>query len=102
MSSSRRPKATEAVPVAKRKVQPEKEELWKEFLGPDAPYYDALDNELKNVHCGLCGNTGVIDTRGKVLTPAGAPCGVRRFCICPNGRALKKSHSGKLIPPEEN
>lgn len=41
-------------------------------------------------HCCLCGNHGIIDTRGKVFTPAGYECGDRVFCICPNGRALKK------------
>lgn len=51
------------------------EDLWLEFVG-------------KN-HCGLCGNSGVIDTRGKIKTAAGFECGVRQFCICPNGRAWK-------------
>lgn len=41
-------------------------------------------------YCCLCGNHGVIDTRGKVHTPAGLECGDLVFCICPNGRALKK------------
>lgn len=41
--------------------------------------------------CGLCGNTGIIDTRGHLKTPAGANAGgVRAFCICPNGRESKK------------
>lgn len=53
---------------------------------------DALDdfwyeNYVSKGHCGLCGNHGVIDTRG-VKTPAGFECGGRFFCICPNGRAL--------------
>lgn len=41
-------------------------------------------------HCGICGNSGVIDTRGKVFTAAGVECGMRTYCICPNGQALKK------------
>ena len=41
-------------------------------------------------HCCLCGNHGVIDTRGKVFTHAGFECGAVVFCICPNGRALKR------------
>ena len=43
-----------------------------------------------NGHCCLCGNRGVIDTRGKVFTPVGLECGKRVHCICPNGRALRK------------
>jgi hypothetical protein len=41
-------------------------------------------------HCMICGNTGVIDTIGKVFTPAGFECGGRALCICPNGRIMKK------------
>ena len=43
-------------------------------------------------HCCLCGNYGIIDTRGKVFTPAGYDCGDKVFCICPNGRALKLNY----------
>lgn len=57
------------------------DDLWLEFLGGDPP-----------IHCGLCGNSGVVDTVGKVATPNGVPCGVRVFCICPNGR-VQKSHT---------
>lgn len=39
--------------------------------------------------CCLCGNAGVIDTRGKVSTAAGHACGDLVWCICPNGRAMK-------------
>lgn len=49
-----------------------------------------VDEYAKSGHCCLCGNRGVIDTRGKVFTPAGVECGVLAFCICPNGRAIKK------------
>lgn len=38
--------------------------------------------------CSLCGNTGVIDTRG-TKTPAGVEVGRVNFCICPNGQALR-------------
>lgn len=41
-------------------------------------------------HCCLCGNWGFIDTRGKVFTPAGFPCGDLVYCVCPNGRAMKR------------
>lgn len=45
-------------------------------------------------HCCLCGNVGIIDTRGKMFTPAGFECGDRVFCICPNGRAMRKGGAG--------
>lgn len=41
-------------------------------------------------NCGLCGNYGVVDTRG-LMTPAGFECGVRAFCVCANGRAWKSA-----------
>lgn len=40
-------------------------------------------------HCTLCGNRGVIDSRG-VKTPAGKEVGRLNYCICPNGRSLRK------------
>ncbi len=40
--------------------------------------------------CGLCGNYGFVDTRGKVFSPAHVECGVLAYCICPNGRSMKK------------
>ena len=51
--------------------------LWFEFVDP-----------IKDL-CGLCGNAGIIDTRGKIFSAAGVECGVLRFCICPNGRGWK-------------
>lgn len=41
-------------------------------------------------HCALCGNHGIIDTRDKIFTSAGVECGNRLYCICPNGRQIKK------------
>jgi len=61
-----------------------KNKLWEEFTV-----------EVYNPHighkipiCGLCGNSGVIDTTTT------ARCfdkyvGIKSFCICPNGRKLK-------------
>jgi hypothetical protein len=40
--------------------------------------------------CGLCGNFGMVDTVGKLFSPAGVACGVRVPCLCPNGRSIKK------------
>jgi hypothetical protein len=42
--------------------------------------------------CVLCGNNAIIDTRGKVFTPAGFECGDIVFCICPNGQALQRGY----------
>lgn len=39
--------------------------------------------------CGLCGNTGKIDTRATAVSPAGVHCGDVLPCICPNGLAMK-------------
>lgn len=64
-------------------VPPVNNDTWLEFLGP--PDVEA--------YCGLCGNTGIVDTRGKVNDPAGADCGVRAYCICPNGRTIKQLRS---------
>ena len=59
-------------------------DFWiREFLGPNT-------NGTPPCHCGLCGNSGIIDTRGKVFTAAGVACGGVFFCICPNGRAIKR------------
>ena len=43
--------------------------------------------------CGLCGNTGIIDTRGRAVSPAGEVTGGEFFCICPNGRCLKAHYN---------
>jgi len=42
-------------------------------------------------HCTLCGNNGIIDTRG-VKTPAGVEVGRINYCICPNGQAMRKQN----------
>lgn len=39
-------------------------------------------------HCTLCGNCGVIDSRG-IRTPAGKHVGRLNYCICPNGQSLR-------------
>lgn len=44
-------------------------------------------------HCGLCGNSGVIDSTG-VRTPAGFDFGGRFWCICPNGQAWRTQLGG--------
>ena len=65
-------------------------DFWnREFLGL------GLDGTL--CHCGLCGNSGIIDTRGKVFTAAGVSCGGVFFCICPNGRAMKRQTGKRTV-----
>jgi hypothetical protein len=65
------------------------DDTWLEFLGP--PSVES--------HCGLCGDSGILDTRNKVHSSTGEDCGVRAFCICPNGRTIKLHHDG-VLPPE--
>ncbi len=55
------------------------EDVWKEFLHPEYQL------------CGLCGNSGVIDTRGRAISGAGYDAGILAFCLCPNGRACVKA-----------
>jgi hypothetical protein len=67
---------------------PERDELWREFI-VEAPPPKGSKDVLESVPvCGLCGNTGIVETFAKTLY--GAPCGVRKPCICPNGRAVKR------------
>lgn len=51
-------------------------DLWLEFVNHDL--------------CGLCGNTGILDTRPTAVSTVGVRSGVRQPCICPNGRAILK------------
>jgi hypothetical protein len=54
--------------------------------------------------CGLCGNTGKINTVGRAISPMGSgarppgplsgiDAGGEFFCLCPNGRAMKKANN---------
>jgi hypothetical protein len=46
----------------------------------------------KRGFCVICGNDGIIDTRGKTSSPSGFEYGTKVFCICPNGRVLKRGY----------
>ena len=46
------------------------------------------DEYIRRGRCGLCGNNGIVDTRGRAISPTGVDCGDRFFCICPNGRIM--------------
>jgi hypothetical protein len=48
-----------------------------------------LENYCDEV-CTLCGNSGVIDTRG-VTAPNGGKVGRLNWCICPNGISLREA-----------
>lgn len=50
--------------------------------------------------CVLCGNSGVIDTRGRAETAAGMPCGDRVYCICPNGQVMRRAQEPTPGPGE--
>ena len=65
-------------------------------------FADLWLNEFAPKHlCCLCGNRGIIDTRGKVFSPAGIECGALVYCICPNGRSLKKQNFLPKEPRDE-
>jgi hypothetical protein len=54
-------------------------------------------------HCTLCGNSGIVDSRG-VCTPAGLAVGRLNWCMCPNGHALRdatREQTGRALPTEE-
>lgn len=57
-------------------------------------YYSAPENYM----CTLCGQRGIIDTRG-VKTPAGVEVGRLNWCICPNGQAMREQ-SGDRLPAD--
>ncbi len=48
--------------------------------------------------CSLCGQRGIIDTRG-VETPAGFPAGRLNWCLCPNGQAMREQ-AGERLPAD--
>lgn len=54
-------------------------------------YYGAPDNHM----CTLCGQRGIIDTRG-VKTPAGVEVGRLNWCLCPNGQAMREQAGDRL------
>ena len=39
--------------------------------------------------CGLCGNTGELDTTDTAVSPKGLKPGGKHLCFCPNGRASR-------------
>lgn len=56
-----------------------------------------LKNFVVSSQCSLCGGPGIIDTLG-VRTADNLPVGRYNWCICPNGRVLKKKHGTPDAP----
>ncbi len=50
-----------------------------------------LDNYCTIEGCCLCGNSGRIDCTN-VSTPLGKKPFSKYYCVCPNGRAIKKAN----------
>lgn len=63
-------------------------ELWEEYLVEVLPPKHLRDKLETIPVCGLCGNTGVVETNAK--TSYGQACGVHKPCICPHGRKIKE------------
>lgn len=62
-------------------------DLWLEFV----VYVKAPQIGLEVPICGLCGNSGYVDTLSTSKCWDNVPTGIRTYCICPNGRANKKA-----------
>lgn len=60
------------------------EEAWAE------PITDYWLEHYCSDHCTLCGNSGVIDSRG-TTTAGGVHVGRLNWCICPNGQAKRRA-----------
>ena len=54
-------------------------------------YYE--NNDVPFGLCSLCGNSGVIDTRGTAVSGAGVDAGRLNYCICMNGRAMREENA---------
>ena len=63
-------------PISKKQLV----DLWWEEFSPKG-----------KIGCIICGGSGKIDTRGKVLNGKGEDAGGEAWCICPNGRAFKRA-----------
>ena len=50
-----------------------------------------LDHYVRKGMCSLCGQSGILDTRGSAVTATGLHCGDIHFCICPNGQTWRET-----------
>lgn len=71
--------------------------LTKPFLKALSDFW--VENFVNGHHCSLCGNSGIIDTRGTAVTGAAIKSGRLNWCICPNGMAIRSNAGGKT--PED-
>ena len=65
-------------------------------MSEDGKNEDVLDywqTFYATCHCTICGNSGIIDSRG-ICTPGGLSVGRLNWCICPNGQALRMGIEG--------
>ena len=53
---------------------------------------------VAGLHCTICGNCGIIDSRG-VTTAAWVEVGRLNWCICPNGQTMRIK-TGQAVPTE--
>lgn len=65
----------------------ENDELWLEYTTYVPSHF--VGNYIPI--CGLCGNSGFVDTTNSAKM-RGFNCGCNRPCICPNGRAHKRAN----------
>ena len=56
--------------------------------------------DTATVFCTLCANTGQIDTTRTAISATGARPGRVNFCLCPNGRILRRMHDGPTTKKE--
>lgn len=61
-------------------------DLWLEFT----VYVKSPETGFDIPLCGLCGNSGMVDTTTTAKCWKTVPAGIKTYCICPNGRANKK------------
>lgn len=45
--------------------------------------------------CGLCGNSGYLNTFNNTVSGNNTKCGIKAYCICPNGRTWKRKAKSK-------
>lgn len=69
-----------------------------DYENPITNYWAA--HYVRDGHCSLCGNHGIIDTTG-TRTPAGLEVGAWHYCICPNGQVMREQRRSLDATPAE-
>jgi hypothetical protein len=57
--------------------------------------------DTETVLCTLCANTGRIDTTQSAISAIGVRPGRVNWCLCPNGRTLRRMHDGPTMTRKE-